>query len=720
MAARSGQRAWHESISSKLNRKSQGDPRVREHALALLRDALADPAAQFRDGQWEAIHRLTNDRARLLVVQRTGWGKSLVYFLTTRLLRDEGAGPTLLISPLLALMRNQIEAATRLGLRAATMNSSNTEDWEEVRARLREDAVDILLVSPERLANDDFRDNVLLPMVARVGFFVVDEAHCISDWGHDFRPDYRRIVRVLQLLPASVPLLATTATANDRVVADVVETLGRGTQVVRGPLARSGLLLQNIMLPGAAARLAWLAEQLPALPGSGIVYTLTIGDAQRVAEWLRSRGIDAHAYWGGQEAATRADLEARLIENRVKVLVATTALGMGFDKPDLGFVIHYQRPGSVVHYYQQVGRAGRAVERSYGVLLGGREDHEIVDYFISTAFPPEGHVDQVLGALRTADDGMSLPMLERHVNLRRGQIEKVLKHLAVMVPAPASKQEGRWYANPVRYQPDREKVQQLTAIRRLEQKRMAEYMQSRECLMRFLARELDDPHPRACGQCAVCRGAPLLPVRSSQEMVERATAFLRGNDQRIEPRRMWPPDAFAQYGWRGRIRGDLCHQPGRSLCTWGDDGWGDLVRRGKQGGIFAGSLVAACATMIRERWRPDPAPQWVTCVPSLKHPDLVPDFARRLAEAIDLPFVECVRKIHDTPPQKEMENSYRQAHNLDGSFAVIPWPGMASPVLLVDDMIDSGWTFAVVSALLREQGSGDVFPVALAVTTGGA
>jgi ATP-dependent DNA helicase RecQ len=692
---------------------------ARNVARSLLRRALDDPSAEFRDGQWEAITRIVQERARLLMVQRTGWGKSLVYFLSTRLLRDAGAGPTLLISPLLALMRNQIQAAERLGIRAVTMNSSNTEEWERVRTLLRRDEADILLVSPERLADDAFREDVLLPVAGRIGLFVVDEAHCISDWGHDFRPDYRRIVRILQILPRNVRVLATTATANDRVVNDVLGTLGGGIQPVRGPLMRDGLMLQNISLLGPAARLAWLAEQVPALPGSGVIYTLTIRDAQRVAGWLQTRGVNARAYWGGLEGAERESLEQRLLDNQIKALVATTALGMGFDKPDLGFVIHYQRPGSVVHYYQQVGRAGRAIDTSYGILLHGREDTDITEYFIRTAFPPEAHVDEVLGALEAADDGLSVPMLEQQVNLSRGQIEKVLKSLAVLSPAPAGKQGSRWYRNPVPYEPDRAKVARITGIRYQEQDRMAEYMRSRECLMVFLARELDDHHLTPCGRCAVCHGSPLLPESASLDMARAAIAFLRRNDQPIEPRRMWPPGALDLYGWQGRITPELQVEAGRAVCIWGDDGWGDVARRGKwDDGRFDDALVTAAADMLRVRWKPEPFPTWVTCIPSLNHPTLVPDFARRLANMLRLPFVPCIRKVRETEPQKSMENSFRQARNLAGVFEVMRHSRLGVPVLLIDDMVDSGWTFTVAGALLRQAGSGPVIPLALAVTTG--
>ena len=687
----------------------------------LLRTALDDPAAEFRDGQWEAVEALANQQARLLIVQRTGWGKSMVYFLTTRLLRDRGAGPTLLISPLLALMRDQIKAARRLGIRAATINSSNTDEWISVTKMLQADEVDVLLISPERLSNDEFRQKVLMEVADRVGFFVVDEAHCISDWGHDFRPDYLRVTRVLQALPPNIPVLTTTATANDRVVRDVKEQLGSDLRVLRGPLIRESLQLQNISLPRQTMRMAWLAEQIPQLPGSGIVYALTIQDAQRLANWLRARNIDAHAYWGGLETEAREDLEEHLLNNEVKALVATTALGMGFDKPDLGFVIHYQRPGSAVHYYQQVGRAGRALENAHGVLLSGEEDQEITEYFIRSAFPPEAHTREVLDALQAAEDGLSTRTLQRQVNLTKGQIERVLKSLVVKAPAPVSKQGPRWYANPVPYTPDREKIERITDLRHREQARMREYMKSQECLMLFLARELDDPAPVPCGRCAVCRGEPPLPEAYSSSVATEAAEFLRRTHQPIEPRKQWPGDALMAHGWRGNIPARLRTQEGRALCLWGDGGWGESVHRDRyEIGRFSDELVDASVEMVRERWYPRPSPSWVTCVPSLEWQNLVPDLAERVASLLELPFVQCVRKKFPTWPQKRMENSYQQAHNLENVFEIETREVRTGPVLLVNDMVDSRWTFTVVGAHLLEQGSGPVFPLALAMTTGGS
>ena len=682
-------------------------------AKKLLRTALDDPAAEFRDGQWECIEALLH-KQRMLVVQRTGWGKSMVYFLATRMLRDAGEGFTLLISPLLSLMRNQIQAAERIGIRAETINSTNPDDWTAVQEKLLNDEVDVLLISPERLANNDFREDVLVPVADRVGLFVVDEAHCISDWGHDFRPDYRRIVRVLQALPPNIPVLATTATASDRVVKDVAAQLG-DLQVDRGPLIRSSLRLQNIWLPSPAARMAWMVENIPNMPGSGIVYTLTVRDADRVAQWLQQNDIEAQAYHSKIEG--REDLESRLLENRIKVLVATVALGMGFDKPDLGFVIHFQRPGSVVHYYQQVGRAGRALDEAYGILLSGKEDKEITDYFIRTAFPPQAHIDVVIEALNQADDGLSVPMMQKEVNLSQGAINKTLKFLAVEATSPVTKIGSKWYATPVEYHLDRENIDQLCELRKSEQQEMLDYMQEKGCLMQYLARALDDPNAGPCGKCAGCLDRPLLPETVQPAQINAAGLFLRRSHLTILPRKRWKTGAHEQYEFHGNIGADLIAGEGRALSLWADAGWGQMVRKGKyEDGCFSDDLIQGCLQMI-ETWQPHPQPSWLTCVPSLSHPELVPHFAQRLAERLGIPFVPAVQKVKDNKQQKYMNNSFQQASNLDGAFSVDRDTVPEGPVFLIDDMVDSRWTFSVIAALLRQAGCPAVFPLALAMNS---
>jgi len=653
----------------------------------------------------------------LLLVQRTGWGKSIVYFIAARLLREQNGnrGLSLLISPLLSLMRNQIEMAQRMGIRAETMHSANTERWTEVKNLLYQDQIDVLLISPERLANQEFEAEVLQPIASRILLFIVDEAHCISDWGHDFRPDYRRITRVLKLLPRNVPVLATTATANNRVVADIKQQLGDDLRIHRGALARRSLRLQNVMLPSQAERLAWLAAHLSELPGSGVIYTLTVADAERVARWLRQKGWEVYSYHADLETEKREQLEQMLLRNQVKALVATVALGMGFDKPDLGFVVHFQRPGSVVHYYQQIGRAGRSLENALVILLGGEEDDEIVDYFIRTALPPQAHTEAVLHALQQSPNGLTLVELERKVNLSRQQLDKVLRLLLSETPAPLLHLDRRYQLAPVPYRMNHEHVARLTALRCAEQEQMRQYMQSQQCLMQYLQMALDDPHAEPCGRCAVCVGSDIIAPEVDASLVREAILFLRRADVPISPRKMWPSkEGLMITSGQGKIPEPLQAEEGRALCLWGDAGWGSFVRKGKyQDGFYDDDLVTAMEEMIN-RWQPQPAPRWVTCVPSLRHPSLVPDFAQRLAQRLGLPFVPCVKKVRETKPQKEMQNSFHQVRNLDGAFAIERWPGIAEPVFLVDDVVDSGWTLTVVAFLLRRAGSGAVFPIALA------
>ena len=695
---------------------------TRTQALQHLRQATACSKIDFRDGQWEAIDHIVNQRGKVLCVQRTGWGKSMVYFVSARLMRAEGAGVTLIISPLLALMRNQIEAARRLGLRALTVNSTNRDDWDHVRDELLADQVDLLLISPERLANDEFVGSTLQPIAARIGLLVIDEAHCISDWGHDFRPDYRRIGQVLARLPVNISVLATTATANRRVEQDVAAQLGGTVEIQRGPLVRESLALQNMHMPGPADRLAWMADQIPQLPGSGIVYTLTIRDADRVAEWLRQNNVEAHAYHKDIPVEQKLKLEQALLANEVKCLVATTALGMGYDKPDLTFVIHYQTPGNVVAYYQQVGRAGRAIPVAYGVLLSGEEDDDINEYFRESAFPSEWQVTRILDALEAADEGLKVREIERAVNLRQSQIEKVLKLLVVEPMSPVLRIEGSWYRTPNPYQLDRQRIAHLTAQREAEWVQMKRYLANERCLMQFLADALDDSNAQACGRCAVCLGRAVLPVELQRNTHINAQRFVRHSEMSLELKKQWDIEALALYqsvfGWRGlNIPAQLRGEEGRVLSRWGEPVWGELVSRGKAQGHFDDELVDASVDLIRNRWGAVAPVAWVTCIPSSRHPNLVPDFAARLAAALGVPFRAVIEKSRETGPQKNMENRFHQCHNLDGAFTIRPEAGTDEAVLLIDDVVDSAWTLTLAAALLRQTGTAAVYPFALAVTT---
>ncbi len=674
-------------------------------ALDALRRLTGNPAAEFRDGQLEAIESLVSRKEKVLVVQRTGWGKSAVYFVATELLRKQGFGPTIIVSPLLVLMDNQIEAARRLGLRAYTLNSLGDLSVDDVVGRLRSNAMDVLLISPERLANPEFADKVMPLIGARPGLLVIDEVHCVSDWGLDFRPDYRRLAQLINSLPAGIPVLGTTATANDRVVADVRTQMGDSVPVVRGPLRRESLSLNVVETTSRAARMVWLDKNLEQMGGSGIVYCLTVRDADTVHRYLSERGHNVLRYHADLSKEERDGAVEAFLRNEVKALVATTALGMGYDKPDVAFVVHYQSPGSVVTYYQQVGRAGRAVPNAVAVLMRGAEDSDILDYFAAGSFPSEDTVDKILAVFDENNGPVSTQKIEASVNLRASAIESALKQLHV--EGIVDRVRGKTYERTLKkWSYPAKRLEGVLESRRREQRQMADYFAHRDCRMVYLTAALDDPDTAPCGRCDNCTGIQMKADFSASE-IAAAERVLRGTYLVIESRK--------QDGNRRAIPESERLEAGFALSQWRDGGYGDLVAEGKQSKkSFSDELVDGASDLVRS-WSPAPAPTWVTCVPSSRSGQLVPDFARRLAQKLGLPFHDVVTKTRTTQTQKKMENSRFQHDNVAGAFKCagkIP----KGPVLLVDDLVDSRWTLTEVGRVLRRAGAPAVFPVALSRT----
>jgi ATP-dependent DNA helicase RecQ len=698
---------------------------LREEAESCLR-ALAGPAATLRTDQWTAISALVAERRRALVVQRTGWGKSAVYFVATALLRARGAGPTVIVSPLLALMRNQIEAADRAGIHARTVNSANSEQWEDVYAEVSAGRVDVLLVSPERLNNPSFRDLVLPKLIAAAGMLVVDEAHCISDWGHDFRPDYRRLRTLLDELPPGVPVLATTATANARVTRDVAEQLGAGrepeTLVLRGPLDRDSLRLAVVRLPGPQQRLAWLAEHLSELPGSGIIYTLTVAAAHDTAAFLRERGYDVASYTGQDEHSQRMAAEDALLANELKALVATSALGMGFDKPDLGFVVHLGAPQSPIAYYQQVGRAGRGVDRAEVILLPGREDADIWAYFASLAFPPEPVVRAALTALADAGAPLSTAALETRVDLSRGRLEMMLKVLDV--DGAVHRVSGGWVATGQPWAYDAERYARVAAERSREQQAMLGYIATGDCRMEYLRRELDDPAATRCGRCDNCTQRPWPDTVSEAGAAAARDQLLRPGVE-VTPRKMWPA-GMRELGIdaAGKIPAGLAAAPGRALGRLTDLGWGSRLRAvlaaTEPDGPVPDDLVEAVIKVLAA-WKWEQRPACVVTLPSRTRPELIASLGQRVADIGRIPNLGALGYAGH-PPSGHYNSAQRLSALIRG--LVVPSPlrdavsQIGGPVLLVDDRIDTGWTMTVAARLLRDAGAPAVLPLALAVTTG--
>ncbi|MBO3749030.1 ATP-dependent DNA helicase RecQ [Streptosporangiaceae bacterium NEAU-GS5] len=682
---------------------------LREEAEERLR-ALAGPEARLREDQWTAIRALVVDRRRTLVVQRTGWGKSAVYFVATGLLRELGEGPTVIVSPLLALMRNQIAAAERAGIHAVTINSANPEEWEKIYAQVAEGTVDVLLVSPERLNNPDFRDNVLPELAESAGLVVIDEAHCISDWGHDFRPDYRRLRTLLGELSYGAPVLATTATANARVTADIAEQMGDDALVLRGPLERDSLRLSVVRLPGADRRLAWLAQTLRELPGSGIVYTLTVAAAQEIAAYLRDQGMPVAAYSGQTDPAERLAAEDDLLANRVKALVATSALGMGFDKPDLGFVIHVGAPQSPVAYYQQVGRAGRGVERAEVILLPGAEDRDIWAYFASLAFPPEPVVRATLAEL--GDGVLSTAALEARVDLSRSRLEMMLKVLDV--DGAVRRVKGGWESTGEPWAYDADRYARVAAARKAEQDAMLDYITTTGCREEFLRRHLDDPAAHPCGRCDNCTGDHRV-TDIAPAAVEAAHARLVRPGVDIEPRRQWPTGLA---DLKGRIKPELSADTGRALGRLTDIGWGTRLREllAAPDGPVPDDVFAAVLSVLKS-WEWERRPVAVVGVPSTSRPQLIGSLAERLAQVGRLDHLGDLGYRAGSPGSQF--NSAQRVTAVRGTLAMptslaARVAAVTGPVLLVDDRVDSGWTMTLAAALVRHAGAPAVLPLALA------
>ncbi len=702
---------------------------MQKRALQALRQLVGNDDAEFRDGQLDAVQALVDRRERVLVVQRTGWGKSAVYFVATALRRAEGAGPTIIVSPLLALMRDQIAAAKRAGIAAVTMNSANADEWGQISADLAADAVDVLLVSPERLNNPRFRDEQLPELARRCGLLVVDEAHCISDWGHDFRPDYRRIRTLLADLPPTIPVLATTATANERVVTDVVEQLAAAPQgttrevsTIRGPLARASLRLGVLRLDRPQDRIAWLAAHLGDLPGSGIVYALTVSAAQDLAETLRAAGHNVRPYTGRTDPADRGDLEEALRTNEVKALIATSALGMGFDKPDLGFVVHLGAPSSPVAYYQQVGRAGRSLTTAQAqvLLLPGAEDRDIWSYFASASMPRQIHADAVLDALRESAKPLSTVALESQVDVRRTRLELLLKVLDV--DGAVQRVQGGWVATGEPWHYDSQRYERVEQARKHEQELMLDYLRTTECRMAFLQHSLDDSTASNCGHCDTC-AEPWYPSDIPGQALDLAQTQLRHVGAPIDPRSQWP-SGMGRLGVdvKGKIGADQNFERGRALARLSDLGWGQRLREilGPQAddGPAPEPILQAVVQVLAD-WDWARRPVAIVTMPSRTRSQLIESVGAHIGARGRLPVLGSVSVVGGGPQGEPGGNSaFRLAGVwdrlvVDGELqaAMQARPG---PVLLVDDLVDSRWTLTVAAGALRRAGAESVLPLALA------
>ena len=684
-------------------------------ALALLRRAVGDNEATFRAGQWEAIVSLIDQKRHLLLVQRPGWGKSSVYFIATSVLRSRGLGITFIVSPLIALIRNQCEAAKRRwNIRAESITGNNTVDWYRIKHNINNGNVDVLFITPEQLVSQQFSENHLQEIIDSTSLFVVDEAHCMSGWVDDYRIAYLKVKYLIESLPNSVPILCTTATAQDKVIEDIKSKIS-GIALQRGPLTLESLELQTMRVSSKEEGLAWLKDHILKLPGTGIIYTLKKRDTSLIASWLKFHNVSSEAYYTGIESAALS--EEKFLNNQIKVLVATNALGVGYDKPDLKFVIHYGAPGSLRAYYQQVGRAGRAIQQAVGLMMLDPNDVKVHGHFWRQTFPHKKEVNRVLDELHS-NTRLTIGQLTKNLNIQYPKIRKVLTYLSLCKPPLVREDQfGGWYRTSPRvaYPGETYKIHKMIMERERAWREVLDYVDHKGCLMEYICRNLDDRASKPCGKCASCLGQSIIPANISQASIAAAVNFTSESEIPFMCHKNIPKNAFPLYQLSDDISPDWRADEGCALSRWKDDVWGTIVADDKRTLHFRDELVDVSAKMINKRWLKDQSLGWVTCIPSINKPNLVPSFAERLAFKLNIPFQPVIIKIRGNAPQKLQETQFHRCKNLDGVFE-IQGRMLKGPVLLVDDVVDSRWTLTVGSVLLRRAGSDKVYPFALATS----
>lgn len=684
---------------------------MRTYGQKLL-EKMIGPSAKFHEGQWEAIESAINNNSTL-VIQRTGWGKSIVYFIASKMRKEKVGGVTLVVSPLLSLMRNQIESAEKIGIMALTINSDNKEELDYVESKLAEGSCDILLISPETLSKENFKRGIIPIIKNGINMIVIDEAHCISDWGHDFRPDYFKIVDIIKILPPNIPVIATTATANNRVVDDIKSQLGNNTKIIKGSLMRESLIIQVIKMKSQIDKMAWLLDNIGKIQGSGIIYCLTKRDCDRVASILENNGINAAAYYSGLSKEICLEREQQLMGNKIKVLVATCKLGMGFDKGDISFVIHYNSPGNVIRYYQEIGRAGRKIDKAFAIMLVGEEDKEISKYFMENACPSRQQMEKVLNVIENSKYGITKSNLISKINLNSKRIEQCIKLLELHHIIGIS--DSKYIRNPMKsYDYNIFRSDEIRTIRNEELEAMDIYIETKSCYMSFIANQLDDKSLRSCGKCTNCSNEKYFDQTTTEINKEIVKNYIQNVSLKIKIKKVWPAGTLRET--KMNIPKIEQNELGRVLSNYGDIGLGKFVEEDKyKNNNFRSELVTATIDIIENKWEGIDHIDAVAAVPSLRRPKLVKEFAEKIANKLQVPFLDIIRKPNQTEEQKYMENSSMQAKNAYYAFKIDTIVKYEN-ILLIDDMVDSGWTLTVCGALLKRSGASKVFPYALAST----
>ncbi len=650
----------------------------------------------FYDEQWNAIERLLSGK-RVLVIEKTGFGKSLCYQFTATQL----PGMAIIFSPLIALMRDQVAYLQSIGIPSECVNSGQTpEKNTRILEEARQGKIKILYITPERQENRRWQEIVKQLDLSMV---VVDEAHCISVWGHDFRPAFRRIINLVQLLPETLPVLATTATATQRVAEDIMTQMGENISLIRGDLLRENLNLRVVNVDSEDAKMEWLAEFFRNQEGTGLIYTGRRADTDLYASWLKHIGISATNYNAGLDRELRKEIEEGLKSNRWRCVVSTNALGMGIDKPDIRFIIHTQIPASPTHYYQEIGRAGRDGLPTEIALLYNPEDKDLPEYFIRNSRPAIKNYLRAIEALK--QEPLGTYDLTRRTNLTRTQVGVILNDLVdqgiVCQVAFGGSRKYEYQSNAPFL--DIRPFEKLRRFKFGELKKMIEYAESSNCRMDYLCRYLGDTSVGRCGKC-------------DNDLNRRHQATITdGGREKI--RDFW--NTYFPELKVGSSRSNLVD--GIASSYYGVSNVGAIIHHCKyeNGGHFPDYLLVQTLRAYRKHFGREEF-DLVVYVPPTESGDLVEIFAKRVAKNLHFSVSDGLKKMRVTKPQKVFQNSVLKRDNVKEAFYYEnPSDIRGKSILVVDDILDSGATIKEIGRAFTKLGAAKIAPLVIAKTVGG-
>jgi ATP-dependent DNA helicase RecQ len=647
----------------------------------------------FFDDQWKTIDRILQKK-RVLLIEKTGFGKSLTFqFPATQF-----DGLTIIFSPLIALMRDQIKSLKEKGIKVGLINSGQTDEENDLTIQNAiNNKLKILYIAPERQENSVWQEAVLK---MNISFVVIDEAHCISTWGHDFRPAFKRIVNLTKLLPSNIPVLATTATATVSVANDIKNQIGGDIELIRGDLLRENLKLNVIHVESEEDKMAWISNYLKKVKGNGIIYTGTRSNAEIFSKWCESEKLNTIYYHAGLDSDSRKLVEKEWMNNKYKAVISTNALGMGIDKSDIRFIIHTQIPQSPIHYYQEIGRAGRDGQTAEIFLLFNPKDTDLPLSFINNARPSIDKYQRVINALKLE------PLGERNLmkatNLKQTQVRTIKADLLDQkiireVMYGRSKKYEYQYNAP---QLNTTVFEALRDHRLREFEKMVEYTNTDKCKMLYLCNYLGDTNSNNCEMCDSC-----LNNKNHFSMSE-------SDKEKIKQFQ----DNFFPILEVETNRTNLIN--GVASSYYGFSNVGRVIHKCKyeNGGDYPDILIKQTLKAFSKTFKGQKF-DLILFVPPTKSGKLVENFATKIAYTIKLPIYS-LKKSRETKEQKIFQNSALKTENIKDVFE-IGIDVTNKSILLIDDIFDSGATIKEIGKMLTKKGAKIIAPLVIAKTVGG-